>query len=68
MDRNILCKSDGANETRCPNIVDIWGRSSDSRYWRFVGDAFTTIEYKNVSQRTAEEFNKVIDSLCIDLH
>ena len=38
---------------------------SDGKFWRFIGNAFDTINYRNVSEETALEFDKILDTLCV---
>jgi hypothetical protein len=45
--------------------VDIRGNSKDGKFWRFTGNSFDAREYKGVSKEAAEEFDKIIDTLCV---
>jgi hypothetical protein len=65
-DRDVICKNHPKDQPNslCSNVVDVRGYSEDKRYWRFIGDSFETIEYKAVSQKAAENYDKILDTLC----
>jgi len=47
------------------SAIDIKARSEDGKFWRFIGDSFEIITYRNVSEETAREFDDIMDTLCI---
>jgi hypothetical protein len=63
--REAVYKND-SNDGPLTTDIDVKGRSEDGTFWRFTGNSFFGGEYKAVSQNTAEKFNKIIDSLCVD--
>jgi hypothetical protein len=59
----ILPSADSANL-----MVDVRGRSTDEKLWRFTGDSFESRQYEAVSKEAAEEFDRIIDTLCVEGH
>jgi hypothetical protein len=49
-------------------MVDIRGRSTDGKFWRFTGDSFESRQYEAVSKEAGDEFDRIIDSLCAEWH
>jgi hypothetical protein len=46
--------------------VDIQGRGKNGSWWRWTGLLKNPITYRNVSERKAKAFDKIIDSMCLD--
>jgi hypothetical protein len=45
--------------------LDITGRTSDGKFWRWVGATFATaIQYQTPSRRTADRFDRIIATMC----
>jgi len=65
-DRDVNCMSKTKDEpnSMCRNVIDVRSYSEDGKYWRFIGDAFETIEYQAVSEDAAKIFDRIIDTLC----
>jgi hypothetical protein len=50
-----------------PGGCDFHGRDSNGKKWRNTGFGNESITYENVSDKTAVYFDKIIDSMCIDV-
>jgi hypothetical protein len=64
--REVIIGDPSDNESYSHEAVasDVRGRSKDGKFWRFTGDCFEALEYEGVTKEDAEEFDKIIDTLC----
>jgi len=44
--------------------MDVKAQSKEGKFWRFIGNEFETITYSNVSEKTAREFDEILETLC----